>query len=188
MKKGLIRLLLSAITIFTFTSYNTGHIHIPLEKKLREIEQDKYEKDISDCKCKAFRYNMNLREANEDANIIIGWVNNSKDLHAYLRNKEGRILDPTSKNNQDGVFFEESFDYKDIYFFKKDITIEEYVLRKNCEKDKKMLKKYKEAHPDFKKRVLSEEEIIKNITRYCQKDSIICVNYIERVNKLPNKK
>ena len=54
-----------ALTIPLFTSINNS-IRIPSIKKLREIEQDKYEKHISDCKCKSFRYNMNLREAGEE--------------------------------------------------------------------------------------------------------------------------
>jgi len=188
MKKGLIRLLLSAAVIFTFTSYNTGHIRIPLEKKLREIEQDKYKKQVSDCKCKSFRYNMNLREAGEEVNMIVGWVDDSWFLHAYLRDKEGRILDPTFKRNQDGVFFEEGIDYKDIYFFEKDITIKELIYRENCEIDRKMLKKYYEARPDHVRKVISRKEMVQNITKYCQKDSLVYVNYIKRINKLPNKK
>ena len=131
---------------------------------------------------------MNLREAGEEGNMVIGWVNYSKVLHAYLRSKEGRILDPTFKKNQDGVFFEEGIDYKDIYVFNKDITIEDFIYRKNCKVDKKMLKKYYEARPDYVKKVLSRKEMVQNITKYCQKDSLVYVNYMKRVNKLPNKK
>ncbi|MCK5624721.1 hypothetical protein KAI04_02675 [Candidatus Pacearchaeota archaeon] len=185
MKKALVNLLLLS-TFLIFTSYNTGYIRIPLEKKLREIEQDKYEKQIADCKCKSFRYNMNLREADKEVNMVIGWVNDLNVLHAYLKDEERRILDPTFRKNQDGVIFEKGMDYKDIYFFKKDVTIEDFVNRKNCKIDKMMLKKFKEIHPDYRRKTISNKEIIQNITRYCQKDSIIFINYMEKINNSQN--
>ena len=186
--KKLANLLFGITTLVLFTSYNTNYTRIPLVKKLREIEQDKYKEDTCDCKCKSFRYYINLREKDENVHLTEGWVNNSNVLHAYLRWNGGRILDPTFKTNKDGVFSEKGIEYKDIYSFEKDITIEDLVKNKNCKVNKKMLKRFKEAHPNFIRRTLSSKEVVKNIANYCKKDSAVFSNYTKRINKLKNKK
>jgi hypothetical protein len=173
-----------SLSIPLFTSFNFNHEkRIPLETKLREIENDENISEYVDCKHKAWRYYLNTKEAGEDLNLVIGWLEESDVLHAYLRDKVGRIYDPTWKSNEDGVIFEKGIKRKDIYIFGSNVTIEEFVNYKPKNKIEKNFKIYKENKSNFKKRTLSKKEIIERIENYCKQDTTAWRYYQEHIAK-----
>ena len=190
MKSRLVNLLFSALIFATFTSYNTNYIRIPLVKKLREIEQDKCKIDSVDCKHKTWKYHINLLEAGYKYQLKVGWMNNSNTWHVYLRDEKGKVFDPTWKTNPDGVIVEEGISRQDIYTFDSNVTIEDYIYKKNyLKKDTAVINKFVEMHPNYPKPKLSKEETMKRIKEYCKQDTSAW-NYYQKnvVNKLPKKR
>lgn len=172
-----------ALTIPLFTSYKITNKQIPLEKKLREIENDKYILNVVDCKHKTWRYYINTRMVGEKMNIVVGWMNNQNVLHAYLKDKEGRIFDPTWKSNIDGVKKEENINRKDIYVYGLGTTIEDYVNYNYISKDTAVYNEFRRTHPNPRLRKISREEIVKSIKKYCKQDTNAWNYYLENIAK-----
>jgi len=159
MKKGLVNLLLSVLTFFTFTSYNPkfdyhisliktlnnieesctkdkSEIYIPFEKELRAIEEEEPIPGIYDCTHKTIEYQNILRKNNEISYPADGWVPNQRYLHAriYLLNKKTGIwhmIDPTWKKEQDGLPVKYYQNWQVHYIFNKDATSEDIKKERN---------------------------------------------------------
>jgi len=173
MKKGLVRLLLSAAVIFTFTSYNPKsdycisliktlnnieesytkdkpEIYVPFGKELRAIKEEESIPEIYDCTNKTIKYQDILRKNNEISYPANGWIPNYRYLHAriYIFNKKAgtwHMIDPTWKNWQDGLPVKYYQNWQVHYIFNKDATSEDIKKERNyIAKSKKNKKRYRE--------------------------------------------
>jgi len=173
MEKGLVRLLLSVLTFFTFTSYNPKfnsptsliktlnnieesytkdktEIYIPFEKELRAIEEEKSIPWIYDCKNKAVKYQNILKKNNEISYIANGWIPNYRYLHArvYVFNKKAgtwHMIDPTWEKGQDGLPVKYYKNWQVHFIFNKDVTQEDIKNERNyIAKCRKNKKTYRE--------------------------------------------
>jgi len=127
MKNRLVSLLISAITIFEFTSYNphANSVYIPCINELRAIEKEKPSKNY-DCKHKSVKYQNILKENGETANVILGWKPEFENWHTLvgvLNEKTGayHLIDPSFSDNIDG--FPRGY-YSDLTIF--------YVFNENA--------------------------------------------------------
>jgi len=173
MKKGLISLLLSVLTFFTFTSYNPKfnsptsliktlnnieeswtkdkpEIYIPFEKELMAIEEEDAIRIINDCTHKAIKYQNILRKNNEISYPANGWIPNYKYLHAriYTFNKKTgtwHMIDPTWKKEQDGLPVKYYQNWQVHFIFNKDATSEDIKNERNyIARCQKNKKRYRE--------------------------------------------
>ena len=118
-----------------------SEIYLPLEKKLRSIEQEKYDFETNNCKHKACKFHEILKENGEISYLISGWIPDSKNAHLwlYVLNKETNkfhLIDPTWETEKDGLLIK---DYPKIqlhYIFNKNAALED------VNKDINILKAY----------------------------------------------
>ncbi len=175
--------------------------YLPLEEKLREIENDFIEISSGICMYKAMRYYLNAKVAGEDAYLTIGLRNNSKDWHAWVgikKNNEVYYVDPSLNNpNIDGLLKESYDDRKEIYVFNSDVTIKEFVYYKNLKsKNIKVKKEFnqkykkerrakiKESGEKIKKERYNKKDkknTIEGITNYCKQDTSAWNYYLREI-------
>lgn len=162
-------------------------IKVPLEEKLREIENDKLEISSGICLHKAMRYYLNAKAAGEDARLIIGWRDNSKYLHAWVgiyKNSGFYCVDPSFNSNRDSLLKELCYDRKEIYVFNSEVTIEEFINYKNIQRKDTKVKK--ESNKKVEKKPYGKEEktlLIESLKDYCKQDTFAWNYYQEHIAK-----
>lgn len=181
MKKAILTGILSLLPMISYSPENVAK-YIPMEEKLREIENDSTKVD---CAYKAWRYYINLKANGYNANLVTGWlVEGGGVLHMYLRDPMGRILDPIIKVNKDGEITQGRLNYEDAWVFEDDVTIIESLRRKSYKKkDTKTIKSFFKKNPKFIKRKMTIEERAKLIEDYCKKDSSAWEYYKKNIEK-----
>ncbi len=177
MKKTLVCLLLSGLSFITLTSPHIEEpyvslinqinnskkiskkdsiISIPCINELRKIEKTKYDLNSNNCIDKALEYQKILNENKEISYLVAGWVYGYEKGHAwiYWLNKKTNnwcILDPTWKDEQDGLPLEFYSTRYPKYIFNKRVSLRHIKERKNyIIKFQENIKKHKKFRDNLK--------------------------------------
>ena len=81
--------------------------YIPLENKLRQIENIPYNRKHMNCTHKTHQYRTLLEEKGIKSRLVLGYVGKSNTLHMWLEaynkeNKTWHMIDATDKTTWDG--------------------------------------------------------------------------------------
>jgi len=162
---------------------------MPLEKKLREIESDKKVISKNICMHKTMRYYINARYSGENVYAIIGHINNSDVLHSWIGiDKKGKThyIDLTYDiPPMDGFPKEFYNNRKEMWVFKNDFSIEDFINKKNTHKKKKDNIRY--VRKNVKNRKTEKKgykiPLKKSIENYCKQDTAAWKYYQENIAK-----